>query len=272
MVEAVRSRYEAIGGSSPLLSTTLSQSSLLAKHCGLPCRVATRFSTPSMEEVLGNIARENTLRDLVVVCGAPFRERVYYDDLREAESAVLARGLVVPTLHQAPSWADHPAYVQGLANATQRVLEGMRGNSRVVLVLTAHSLPLRVVEEGDPYPQCVARTAALLVERLGGNAPPALVAYQSQGIPTEPWLGPDLSSALDQARSMHADEVVVVPMGFPAEHLETLFDLDIEAKRMAEKRGLRFSRVPCLDTDELLIDGMGAVVEMVSPRPRRPMQ
>lgn len=263
IVRAVRSRYEAIGGSSPLLATTRAQASLIEQKTGLPCLVATRMWHPTFEQVLREIAEAGAPRDLIVISAAPHSAHVYFAALRHAATSLASQGMLPPTLHETPCWGDHFSYVQAWADATARTIDqlGVRKTARAVLVPTAHSLPMRTIQAGDPYARLVAETAEALVQRLGRDALPSMLAFQSQGMSEEPWLGPDLPTVFDRAKTTGAEGVIVVPVGFPAEHVETLYDLDIEAKQIAEERGLWLARVPCLDTDVKLIEAMCAVVD-----------
>jgi ferrochelatase len=127
------------------------------------------------------------------------------------------------------------------------------------VLFTAHSLPRVVVERGDPYEREVRATAAALAERLGPGVRTA-VAFQSQGfgVPGE-WLGPDLGTALDEIAARGDARVVFAPVGFLADHVEILYDLDIEAAAMARERGLASVRTPSLNDDDDLIDVLADV-------------
>lgn len=265
VVKAVRERYEAIGGRSPLLETTRAQGELLAERTGLPCFVATRMWHPLFEEVLRELAQAGGPDDLVVVSAAPHSAHVYAQALQRAADSLAAEGLKVPTLHPGPCWGDNPAFIRAWARATARKIDelGVRKTARAVLVPSAHSLPIRTVEAGDPYPQLVAQTADLVTKELGQAALPTMLAFQSQGMSSEPWLGPDLPTVFQRAKNTGAEGVLVVPVGFPAEHVETLYDLDIEAVQIAEEAGLWLDRVPCLDTDDGLVTALQQVVDQV---------
>jgi ferrochelatase len=125
--------------------------------------------------------------------------------------------------------------------------------------MTAHSLPLAVVGRGDPYPQLVEASAHAIADALGRSF---VLGYQSQGADRCEWLGPDLVDLFGMLRDSGASSVLVAPIGFLADHIETLYDLDIEAARLAEGLGLEFTRVPALNTDRGLIEAMAHVVEM----------
>jgi ferrochelatase len=265
VVQAVRDRYEAIGGTSPLLTTTRAQADLLAKKCGLPCFVATRMWHPTFDEVLRELADAGSPRELIVLSAAPHSAHVYFAALKQVATKLEKEGVPVPALHPSPCWGDNPAYVDAWAAATKREIDrlGVRKVARAVLVPTAHSLPMHTVEAGDPYPQLVAETANAVVQRLGDASLPAMLAFQSQGMSEEPWLGPDLPTVFARAASTGAEGVILLPIGFPAEHVETLYDLDIEARLIAKEQGLWLARVPCLDTDEGLISALHCVVQDV---------
>lgn len=259
IVQAVRERYEAIGGRSPLLEVTRKQARLIEAKTGLPCHVATRMWHPTFDDVLRSIGTK--YQRLVVLSAAPHSAHVYATAVNDAARKLQQEGTKLPTIVETPCWGNHPAFIRAWAHATARAIEtlGVRKCRRAVLVPTAHSLPMRTVNAGDPYPQLVAETADAVVQALGQVALPTLLAFQSQGMSEEPWLGPDLPTVFDRALATGAEGVVVVPIGFPAEHVETLYDLDIEAKVIAEERGLWFQRVPCLDTDDGLIDALASI-------------
>jgi len=263
VVQAVRERYEAIGGSSPLLATTRAQGDRLAARTGMPCFVATRMWHPTFAEVLRQIAEGGEVTDLVVVSAAPHSAHVYAAAVQEAARKLAEDGVPVPALHPTPCWGDHPAYVRAWGNSVSQLMDrlGVRATARAVMVPTAHSLPMRTVEAGDPYPRLVAETAEGVVGMQGRDAIPSMLAFQSQGMSEEPWLGPDLPTVFERAKNTGAEGVVVVPVGFPAEHVETLYDLDIEAKAIAGDVGIWMDRVPCLDTAEGVIEALASVVD-----------
>ena len=262
-MQAVRARYEAIGGTSPLLETTREQGRLLANRTGLPCFVATRMWHPLFEEVLRELAQEGQPNDIIVVSAAPHSAHVYTEALQRIADRLAGEGLAVPSLHPSPCWGDNPAFIRAWAQATACKIDelGVRKTARAVLVLSAHSLPMRTIEAGDPYPQLVAQTADLVTMHLGRAALPSMLAFQSQGMSNEAWLGPDLPTVFERAKNTGAEGVIIVPVGFPTEHVETLYDLDIEAVEIAKEAGIWLERVPCLNTNDGLISALQQVVD-----------
>jgi ferrochelatase len=158
------------------------------------------------------------------------------------------------------SWATEPAYVDFLAGQLGALTAAMPANTKVLF--TAHSLPERVVAMGDPYPAELRSTAAAVADRAG-LAPWSAwsVAWQSAGRTPEPWLGPDVLAVIDTlAGSENASGVIVCPCGFVADHLEVLYDLDIEARVRAEARGLAFARTASLNADPTVFAALAARV------------
>jgi ferrochelatase len=125
-----------------------------------------------------------------------------------------------------------------------------------LLLFTAHSLPVAVVRAGDPYEVEVRASADAIALELGSQKPSSEVAFQSQGMGGGQWLGPDLPTALDAARAAGKKHVLVAPIGFLADHVEILYDLDIEAEALAKERGLTLSRTRSLNASDGLLDAL----------------
>ena len=263
IIDAVRQRYEAIGGQSPQLEVTRVQAEKLAARFGMPCFVAMRMWSPTFEEVLRDIAAHHAPRELLVVVMAPHSAHVYEQALRAVADRLLEEGVAVPKLRVAPCWGDEPRLIDAWADSTRTFLATLDPCkcARAVLVPSAHSLPMRVVQAGDPYPQLVKATADGVIARLGDDALPPIFAFQSQGMTSDPWLGPDLPTVFARASQSGAQGVIVIPVGFLTDHVETLYDLDIEAKVIAHEHGLWLERAPCLNASDALIDAVVAVVE-----------
>jgi len=249
----IRHRYELIGGS-PLLDITRAQASALSKRLDAPVLVGMRLWRPSVEDVLRGIAGLR-LRRLCVLPLAPFSVHVYWEAaLASLEAARVELGPAAPELYPTQPWGTEPALIEGFVEGIRRAL-GTDGKPTSV-VLTAHSLPTRAIQDGDPYEAQFRACVSAVAERLGR---PCVVAFQSQGADGGDWLGPDLRSVLERERAAGSERVVLSPIGFPAEHVETLYDLDVEAAGWARELGLGFSRVPALNDDAHLIRALQAV-------------
>jgi ferrochelatase len=245
-VKELRARYEAIGGS-PLLGVTRSQAEALAARLGAPVFVGMRLWEPSVETALEEAARAG-LERLCVIPLAPFSVHVYWKAALTSQASVRANGVSPPELVSAPAWGTHPAFIAAHADAIRA-----HAPPDALVILTAHSLPVVALRAGDPYERLVRESAQAIGETL---ARPFELAFQSQGEGTAEWLGPDLPTVLERARAAGRTRVAVAPFGFLGEHVETLYDLDIEARRLAEGLGLGFERVPALGTASALIDAL----------------
>jgi len=244
LVAELRRRYEAIGGQSPLNAVSARVAAKVEARLGVRTAWAGRLWKPYVRDVLAELAAEGVVH-VAVVPLAQHSAHVYAEDARRA-----AEGTGV-TVACAPGWGQSP----GLHDAFARRIRGVLGDpARTTVILSAHSLPRVVVERGDPYAREVRASAAAVSERLGPGVRTA-VAFQSQGFgaPGE-WLGPDLAAVLDEAAARGDARVVFAPIGFLADHVEILYDLDIEAAAMARERGLTSVRAPSLNDDDDLVD------------------
>lgn len=261
LVREVQRRYAAIGGRSPLLDTTREQARLLSERVGLPAFVAMRMWHPYLHETLRETAARGINRLLTIVM-APHSAFIYEAALRQAARELSAEGVSSPELIVAPCIGDEPALIDTFASLVREQLRDLdpRQRSSWVLLPSAHSLPMRTIEAGDPYPSLVEKTAHAVIERLAGDALPSILTFQSQGMTSEAWLGPDLPTVFERVKATGAKGVIVAPVGFLADHVETLYDLDIEARELASEAGLELRRARCPNTEPGLIDALEAVV------------
>jgi ferrochelatase len=153
----------------------------------------------------------------------------------------------------AENWGRHPKLLRAYAEKLGAALSTIPDLSAVGLVLTAHSLPKLVIDAGDPYEKEVRASAEALASDFMAAVGGKWVAFQSQGLGEGDWLGPDLRSTFEEVARQGLKHVVVVPIGFLADHVEILYDLDIEAKGWAEELGLAFSRTESLNSGEAIV-------------------
>lgn len=253
LVAEVTRRYEAIGGS-PLLRITEQQAALLSKQLGLPVYIGMRLSKPELSAALEQ-ARGDGRRRLCVLPLAPYSVHVY---AAAAEKALAAQ----PEPHRGElslvPVAPFGTSSELVSAHAERIREALpEANDGVEIVLTAHSLPQGVIDGGDPYQREFELSARAIGAALGRHVE---LAYQSQGFGGGAWLGPDLKSVFEAQKARGVRQVVVAPVGFLADHVETLYDLAIEAKAWADEVGLRFTRVPALNSAPGLIDALAAAV------------
>ena len=251
LVAEVRRRYERIG-KSPLLDVTRAQAAALERRLGVPVLVGMRLWDPSIEAALEE-AFVRGARRLVVIALAPFSVHVYWQAVLRARDSVFANGRVPPTLFRVEPWGTEKHFVRAHADLiSEHVPAG------VPLVLTAHSLPAVVIRSGDPYEKQARESADAIARELGRSYH---LAFQSQGADGGEWLGPDLRTTLASLREQGATEVALSPFGFLAEHVETLYDLDVEAKSIAESLGLKLTRVPAIGLADGLIEALATLAE-----------
>ncbi len=249
-------RYDAIstgGDLSPLGRRTANQAAALQRALDairpgeFDVAIGMKHAPPRIEDAVRRLVGDGVDR-LVGIVMAP-----HYSALSIGEylARMQAAAGDVPTT-AVTSWATEPAYVEFLADEVGRLLEAMPANTKVLF--TAHSLPERVIAMGDPYPEELRATAAAVGARLGlGPWSAWSIAWQSAGRTPEPWLGPDILTVIDSlAASENAAGIVVCPCGFVADHLEILYDLDVEARARAKARRLAFGRTRTLNADPVV--------------------
>ncbi|WP_437716595.1 ferrochelatase [Sorangium sp. So ce448] len=256
VIDEVRRRFQAIGGS-PLMRITQAQADALAARLGLPVAIAGRLWHPYPAEVLGALHRSGVKR-VVSLPLAPQSVDVYHAVVREAASE--QGGMEVRCV---PAWGLEPAlidaFVEVIDEALARIPE--EGRAKVAVILSAHSLPQRIIAAGDPYERQFRAMAAEVERRIAARGNPVLVAFQSQGMTGDAWLGPDLRSTFDGLAARGVREALIAPIGFVADHVETLYDLDVEAQVFAREAGLaRLSRAPAVNTRPRFIDALEALV------------
>ena len=261
LVEELRHRYQAIGGS-PLLRVTEEQARALELRSGLPVLLGMRLWEPSVESAFREAARRRIER-LVLVPLAPFSVDVYGAAARRSLEAVRAElGAATPELVVCEAWGSEPAFVEAHAELLRAALAIDSRASRVLL--TAHSLPRAAIRAGDRYQAEVEASAQAIAARLGQSCE---LAYQSQGADGGEWLGPDLRQTFERLAGDGVRQITLSPFGFLADHVETLYDLDIEARAWAQALGLELTRIPALNVAERLIEALARVAERALATP-----
>jgi ferrochelatase len=258
LVEEMRGNYAAIGGRSPLTDITRAQAVALARELGGGARVyvGMRNWKPFIAEALAAAAADG-VRDLVAVPMAPQYSTLSVGKYQEAVRQATPPGMRVRFVD---SWHDHPGLLGAFA---EKLEDALRRAPGAAVVFTAHSLPERVVREGDPYSGQVAATAAGVAARA--RVADYRLAYQSAGRTPEPWLGPSLDETLDDLGHAGAERAVVVaPIGFVCDHTEILFDIDVAAAAAARRRGIALSRTASLNTSPAFIRALAGVVRAAS--------
>jgi protoporphyrin/coproporphyrin ferrochelatase len=256
-------RYDAIGGISPLAQRTEAQRDALQAALDqlspdtYEVVLGLKHADPKIEAAVDGLAAAGYTRAVGVVLAPHYSSYSIGQYLGRAREAAAPHGMQVDGVE---SWATEGAFVEFLARDLRARLDRMPANTKVLF--TAHSLPQRIIDGGDPYPDELRATAEAVATAAGlTDWSSWAIAWQSAGRTPEPWIGPDILAVVDDlAESEHADGVLVCACGFVADHLEVLYDLDIEAKNHAEARGLAFDRTACVNDDTAVIAALAARV------------
>jgi protoporphyrin/coproporphyrin ferrochelatase len=243
-------RYAAIGGLSPLAERTAAQGEVLraALGDGFVVELGMKHAAPSIEQAVGRFDGVARIVGLVL---APHDSAFSVGQYHERAAAAAGRASV--PYAGVRSWATLPAYVDFVATEVTSRLAALPAGTEVLF--TAHSLPQRILATGDPYPDELHATATAVAESAGLTR--WSTAWQSAGRTPEPWLGPDILEVID---STTAAGLLVAAVGFVADHLEVLYDLDIEASQRAVQRGLAFDRCACVNDHPAVFAALAELV------------
>jgi ferrochelatase len=265
LLEELLGRYRAIGGGSPLSRIVEEQRAAVEAELavrGLPVRVyaGMRHIEPRIGDIVKGMASDGVTRFVAIALApqASSNAAGYRRAVDVALADIGAAGGTPPAVDFVRSWHDQPRFIEALAATVREAQERFDDLDGVLTMFTAHSLPARVLADGDPYPDELAATAALVAQRLGLGDDHTF-SFQSAGRTGEPWLGPDI---LDEIRRLAAEGVkglVIRPVGFVADHLEVLYDIDIEAQGVAREAGIRIERARSMNTDPVFIAGLADI-------------
>jgi protoporphyrin/coproporphyrin ferrochelatase len=276
-VEAVAHHYELFGGVSPLTELTFRQAEgleqrLRERGLSLPVRVGMRNWRPMLRQVLGELGSEGVRR----VIGFPTAAHRSYSSCGQYKQNVLQarealRGAGAPDVQvtYVGDWHDHPQFIaaaaERVAQARTGLPEGLRERAR--LVFTAHSIPLDSAAS-HPYVDQLRTSSRLVAERVGATDW-TLVFQSRSGRPEDPWLEPDVNDYLRMERAKGLEAAILCPIGFICDHIEVLYDLDVEASATAREIGLTVTRAQSVNDHPLFLDAMADVVIETSRRYQR---
>lgn len=268
--EVVR-RYGLIGGRSPILEHTQAQAKALQaaldrSNGRFVVRVGMRHWHPYIAQAAAELA-EQRITHVVGLVMAPHYSRMSVAAYYQALDAALADADKSMEVEAIQSWKDDPGYLEALESRIRAGLERFDAvdRSEVHLILTAHSLPERILEWQDPYPQELQITVERLRERFPDQ--PLQFAYQSAAMTREPWLGPDAGELmLDSLSKDGSRAFLLVPIGFVSEHVEILYDIDIDFKSRVESAGGRLERIDMPGADPAMMASLAERVHQAAER------
>ncbi len=258
VVNEIVRRYRLIGGS-PLLPLTTLQAERLAKQLGRHVYMGMRNWKPFISEAVRQIEADEVKR-VVALCLAPQNSRTsiglykkyLYEDVER-----LAPNVQVDFIE---NWHNHPGLVEAFRERVGTALARVQAEAGgpVPVIFTAHSVPEKTIQGGDPYEQQVRETAALVAKAL--RLKQYCVAFQSQGMTAEPWIGPTVESLIDQSAAQGQRHVLLAPVGFVCDHVEILYDIDVAFREYGKTRGVTVHRSESLNDSPLLIQALAAIV------------
>ena len=259
VVKEIIHRYSLIGGGSPLLRLTTLQAGAVAKLIAHPVYVAMRNWQPYIPEAVRRL-REDGVQRAVAVCLAPQNSRTSIGLYRKYLMDAVAKEHAELAVDFIDNWHDHPGLIQAFrvrAEAAIRAATQETGGP-VPIIFTAHSVPEKSILDGDPYEQQVRETAALVAQAAGLST--YRVAFQSQGMTAEKWIGPTVESQIDELAQAGGKDVLLVPVGFVSDHVEILYDIDVLFRNYGRERGVTVRRSESLNDSPEFASALASLV------------
>lgn len=266
LIEEIRARYKMTGGRSPVLgimrevATRLEQKLHAAGAEHYRVYIGMRHWHPYIKDTYAEVMARSPER-LICICMAPQYSALsigaYVKKVEEARAAI---GGAFP-ISYVETWYRHPGLIRAIAENITQALQKFPAEARstVPIIFTAHSLPERILQMNDPYPEQVQGTMQAVCERLRPQT--ARFAYQSQGRSGEKWLGPTVEATIEDLHRQGHRHVLIAPIGFLSDHLEVLYDVDIDFRRLAESQGMQLERMAMLNASPALITILASLLE-----------
>ncbi len=270
LIAAYEERYRQIGGHSPLPEITARIAAALARARGRPVYIGMRHGEPTidcaLQQMLDTIPTHSTV-SLTAICLTPYYSRMtvggYEAALRSAVDPYGDRA----RLTFVKDWYREPDFLRAIQHTIETGLRRLPLSEQgsATIIFSAHSLPERLREAGDPYPQQVYETAQHIAGRLNWPSDRWILAYQSAPPTPEPWLSPNLMDEVRRRAAADAKQILVVPIGFVVDNVEVRYDLDIELQQVAGDLGLRLERAPLLNDAPGLIAALSSAIDRAGP-------
>ena len=264
-VEELTERYRKVGGKTPLLEITRAVADLLGERLNRDAAdarwrvyIGMKHWHPYIAEAIEDIAADG-VEELVALPLAPHYSRMSVAGYEKLVESALEKRDSRPPTRFIQSWRSNPTFIEFIA---RRVRDGLKkfdaDPSEVEVMFTAHSLPARILDYGDPYPTELMESAEAVAQ--AAQVERWRFAYQSAGMTGIPWLGPDILDAIEEIASEGKKNILVVPFGFVCDHLEILFDIDIEAIEKANELDVNLARIEMPNDSPGFIDTLYELV------------
>ncbi len=261
--QEVRENYAKIGGGSPLLRWTTLQGRglvgrLKARGHDVTFAMAMRYWNPTTDDALDELERAGAERILALTLYPHYSVATTGSSLAELERVMKRRGTKLP-LDRIESWYDFPGYLEALALRAREGLARFQPGARPTILISAHGLPKQFIDDGDPYCEHIRVT----IEGLLGRLPelPHIVGYQSRVGPVE-WIGPSTDEVIRDLARNGVEDVLVIPVSFVSDHVETLYEIDLLYGDQARSLGIKnFKRADSLNDYPPFLDALADLVE-----------
>jgi ferrochelatase len=262
-IDELTSRYRRVGVPTPLLAVSMELGRELERRLNLDppddqiytVHLGMKHWAPHIATAVEEVVECGADR-LIAIVLAPHYSKISTEGYRRKVEAALASAPL--GLDFVESWHELDGYLDAVAENVRMARAEFARPEEVVAIFTAHSLPARILKEGDPYQDQLLRTSELVARRAG--IPQWRFSYQSQSRTGEPWLGPDLVDTVEELAAQGHRAILVASVGFIADHLEIFYDIDIEAKEKADALGIELRRTPMLNADPRLARALHALV------------
>ncbi len=274
LVTEISERYAQIGGQSPLMCWTEAQAHAVAeelnrrhatRQIGFKGYVGMRHWEPRIKEAVHDMVVDG-IKKAVSLVMAPHSSQLsvgkYYERLDES----LAEYDTPIEFARIQHWHDHPALIAAIAENAFQALQRFAPGDEPFIVFTAHSLPARILEMGDPYDDQLRETACLLAERMNLTNGRWQFCYQSAGASQVPWLGPQIEEVIPELALAGQDRILIIPIGFVSDHVEVLYDIDINCRQIAKSLGIQLERSDSLNTQPTFINAIADLVSDSLPK------
>lgn len=259
VVKEITHRYSLIGGGSPLLRITQLQAEALAKLIDHPVYVGMRNWKPLIPEAVSRLANDGIER-VVAICLAPQNSRTSIGLYKKYLMDAVEQARLSLQIDFVESWHDHPGLIDAFRERAAPALVAAKQETggSVPVIFTAHSVPERTIAEGDPYKQQVRETAALVARAIGLDD--YRLAFQSQGMTAEKWIGPTVESQIDELARAGEKNLLLIPVGFVCDHVEILYDIDVLFRGYGNARGVAVRRSQSLNDSPLFAEALAGLV------------
>jgi protoporphyrin/coproporphyrin ferrochelatase len=260
LLQELTERYQRIGGKTPLLNITRAQASALQAQLGESFRVyiGMRHWHPYIAQTVNEIVRDGARR-VIAIALAPHYSRFSIEGYLQRVREGMEKAGATFELSYIKSWKDHPLFLRSIAERMEDARKKFDASDwkDIEVLFSAHSLPERILQSKDPYPQELRETCEGVEPLIGLKS--WRFAFQSAGRTGEKWLGPEILATLDEIAHEGKRRVLIAPIGFVADHLEILYDIDVECAARAQTLGIEMHRIESPNATPTFIAALAAI-------------